>query len=173
MKNMPEKETGRAGDMSGTGQKTEALPGRNLASLSIPARRDAFEQLRVRLLTVAEELRIPERETDHLLIAADEVFSNIAAYAYPGGGGTVEFQAEEDAEGTELRLIFSDRGIPFDPLAAAPPDTAAPIAERRIGGLGIHVVRKLMDRVAYRRTEDGKNVLTLVKRLPTPEEARS
>ena len=159
--------------MSGTDKISEDPPGRNIASLSIPARRDAFEQLRVRLLTVAEELRIPERETDHLLIAADEVFSNIAAYAYPGGEGTVEVLIEEDVEETELRLIFSDRGIPFDPLAAAPPDTAAPPAERRIGGLGIHVVRKLMDRVDYRRTGDGRNVLTLEKRFPAPEEARS
>ena len=158
--------------MSGTGKKPEISPGRNIASLSIPARRDAFEQLRVLLLSVAGELRIPERETDHLLIAADEVFSNIAAYAYPGGEGTVEVQMAEPDGGTAIRLVFSDRGIPFDPLAAAPPDTAAPLAERRIGGLGIHVVRKLMDRVDYRRTEDGRNVLTLEKRFPTPEEAR-
>lgn len=157
--------------MGGTGRQSGEFSGRDMASLSIPARRDAFEQLRVRLTAIAENLRIPERETDHLLIAADEIFSNIAAYAYPDGGGTVEIRVEGDVGGTAIRLIFSDRGIPFDPLTVAPPDTAAPLADRRIGGLGIHVVRKLMDGVAYRRTEDGRNLLTLVKRLPAAGEA--
>ena len=140
-------------------------------TLSIPARRDAFEQLRVRLTAAAAQFRVPERETDHLLIAADEVFSNISAYAYPDGGGTVEARMTANADGTELSLAFSDRGVPFDPLAVKPPDTSAPLAERKIGGLGIHVVRRLMDQVVYRRTEDGRNVLTLTKRLPATGEA--
>ena len=140
-------------------------------TLTVPARRDAFEQLRARLSTAAAQLRIPERETDHLLIAADEVFSNIAAYAYPDGGGTVEIRLTANADGTELSLAFSDRGIPFDPLAVKPPDTSAPLADRKIGGLGIHVVRKLMDQLVYRRAEDGRNILTLTKRLPTTGEA--
>lgn len=140
-------------------------------TLTVPARCDAFEQLRTRLTTVAAQFHIPERETDHLLIAADEVFSNIAAYAYPDGGGTVEIRLTANADGTELSLAFSDRGIPFDPLAVKPPDTSAPLADRKIGGLGIHVVRKLMDQLVYRRAEDGRNILTLTKRLPTTGEA--
>ena len=154
--------------MSGANGRSECRL-RHIFTLNLPARRDAFEQLRARLADAAARLRLPERETDHLLIAADEVFSNIAAYAYPEGGGTVEIQMAQDAAETELLLIFSDRGIPFDPLAVAPPDTAAPLADRKIGGLGIHVVRRLMDRVAYRRAEDGRNILTLTKRLPTGE----
>ena len=144
---------------------------RRISALSVPARREAFETLRLRLETVADRLRIPERERSHLLIAADEIFSNIAEYAYPDGGGTVEIQLAANPDGSELFLIFADRGIPFDPLTAPPPDTAAPLADRRIGGLGIHVVRRLMDRVAYRRTDDGRNLLTLTKRLPTTAEA--
>ena len=158
---------GKAGELS----EHRRLNG--IFTLEIPARRDAFEGLRVKLAAVAADLRLPERETDHLLIAADEVFSNIAAYAYPDGGGSVEVRLVKNADGTELAMTFSDRGIPFDPLAVKPPDTAAPPADRRIGGLGIHIVRHLMDGVVYRRTDDGRNVLTLAKRLSANPEVQS
>ena len=156
--------------------KTNELSGhrhlRSIFTLVIPARREAFEQLRAQLAAAAAKFRIPERETDHLLIAADEVFSNVAAYAYPDGDGTVEVRMAANADGTELSLAFSDRGIPFDPLAVKTPDTSAPLADRKIGGLGIHVVRRLMDQVVYRRAEDGRNILTLIKHLPMTGEVR-
>ena len=142
-------------------------------TLELPARRDAFELLRSRLADAAAKFRLPERETDQLLIAADEAFSNIAEYAYPDRGGTVEVQLANNAAGTELYMIFSDRGIPFDPLEVKPPDTAAPPAERQIGGLGIHLVRHLMDGIAYRRTDDGRNLLTLTKHLPAVPKVQS
>ena len=146
---------------------------RGILTLNIPARRDAFEKLRVELAAVAADLLLSERETDHLLIAADEVFSNIAAYAYPDGGGSVEVRLAKNADGTELAMTFADCGIPFDPLEVTPPDTAAPPADRRIGGLGIHIVRNLMDGIAYRRTADGRNLLTLTKRLAASGEVSS
>ena len=157
--------------MDEVNEPSECHHSRRISSLKVPARREAFEALRAHLATTADRLRIPERERSHLLIAADEIFSNIAEYAYPDGSGTVEVQLAANLDGSELSLIFADRGIPFDPLATTPPDTAAPLADRRIGGLGIHVVRRLMDRVAYRRTDDGRNLLTLTKRLPTTAEA--
>lgn len=158
---------GKAGELS----EHRRLNG--IFTLDIPARRNAFERLRSELAAAAAELRIPERETDHLLIAADEVFSNIAAYAYPDGGGPVEVRLAKNADGSELFMTFSDRGVPFDPLEVKPPDTAAPPADRRIGGLGIHIVRHLMDGVVYRRTDDGRNVLTLAKRLSANPEVQS
>ncbi|MBP5531506.1 MAG: ATP-binding protein [Lentisphaeria bacterium] len=157
--------------MGKAGERAEHLHTDSILTLNLPARRDAAERLRVPLAELAAKLRIPERETDHLLISADEVFSNIAAYAYPQGGGTVEIQVAKSSDGTELSMTFSDRGIPFDPLGTAPPDTAAPPAARRIGGLGIHIVRHLMDGIVYRRTDDGRNLLTLTKRLPPPPTA--
>jgi len=156
--------------MDKTGELPEQFPMYGIFLLSLPARCDAFEELRARLAAAAAELRLPERETDQLLISADEVFSNIAAYAYPEGGGTVEVQLAKNADGTALYMIFSDHGIPFDPSAAAPPDTAAPPENRKVGGLGIHIVRHLMDGIVYRRTGDGRNLLTLTKKLSAPPE---
>ena len=158
--------------MGETSKRPEDRRDRRIFLLEIPARRDAFEELRARLAVAATDLKLPERETDHLLIAADEVFSNVAAYAYPGGGGTVEIQLAQSADGAELSMTFSDRGIPFDPLAVQPPDTATPPDRRKVGGLGIHIVRNLMDGVVYRRTGDGRNILTLTKRLSANPEVR-
>ena len=61
-----------------------------------------------------------------------------------------------------LRLTFTDTGRPFDPLQADDPDTKVPLSERKIGGLGIFVVKKMMDKVEYRREND-RNILTLTK----------
>ena len=163
--------TGRE-KMDKTSGRSEDRRDHSIFTLNIPSRRDAFEELREKLAAVAVQLRIPERETDHLLIAADEIFSNIAEYAYPDGGGTVEIRLTQNPDGTELSMSFSDRGIPFDPLQAEVPDTSAPSAVRRVGGLGIHIVRNLMDGIVYRRTHDGRNLLTLTKRLPASAEVQ-
>jgi len=157
--------------MGGENGRSEHRRIRNIFVLDLPACRDAFDELRTRLATAARRLRLPERDTSHLLIAADEVFTNIAEYAYPERSGTVDIRLAADDDTAELRLSFADRGIPFDPLTAKTPDTAAAPAERQIGGLGIHVVKSLMDDVTYRRTADGQNVLTLTKRLPPAPEA--
>ena len=134
-------------------------------SLTLPAEIAEFDRLRIWLQEFALKLELPEAVTGRLLIAADEVFTNIAAYAYPGASGEVEISAEQD--GSVLRLTFADTGKPFDPLRAADPDTKAPLPERKIGGLGIFVVKKMMDKVEYRR-EDDRNILTLTKRI-SPE----
>ena len=131
--------------------------------LTLTAEISDFDRLRIRLQEFTREL--PEEIAKHLLIAADEVFTNIVSYAYSDAAGPVEVSAEQD--GKVFRLIFADAGKPFDPLKAADPDINSPLEERQIGGLGIFVVKKLMDKVEYRR-EDNRNILTLTKRI-SPE----
>ncbi len=101
------------------------------------------------------------REMD---IAVDEVFGNIARYAYEGAAGSVMLRFEAEQTARAVTLTFFDGGVPFDPLRAAPPDTTLAARERAIGGLGIFVVKKLMDEVRYEYA-DGKNILRLTKRL--------
>ncbi len=97
-------------------------------------------------------------------LAVEEVFVNIASYAYPGREGTVEIEAQITDEPAGIRIVFSDDGIPFDPLKKEDPDITLSAEERQIGGLGIYLVKEMMDEVHY-RYEDGRNVLTVIKYL--------
>jgi anti-sigma regulatory factor (Ser/Thr protein kinase) len=96
-------------------------------------------------------------------VALDEVLSNIVKYAYAGGpGGPIEVEFRMD-KGV-LRLTILDDGAPFDPLQAPPPDLASPLERRAAGGLGIALVRTLMDSVAYER-KGGRNRLVLERKV--------
>ncbi|MCU0580637.1 MAG: ATP-binding protein [Desulfobacterota bacterium] len=107
-----------------------------------------------------------EKEAERWVLAVEEVTSNIVHYAYGGGAtGTITVEGLPSASGLTVRI--SDTGRPFNPLAAPDPNLDAPLAEREIGGLGIYLARKVMDRIDYER-EDGKNVLTLTKHLSAP-----
>ena len=97
-------------------------------------------------------------------VAIDELFSNIARYAYPDGPGKATVGIEFDEENRMCSVVFSDEGIPFDPLAQQAPDTSLPLVDRPVGGLGIFLVKKTMDSVEYRH-ENGRNILTIRKRI--------
>ena len=103
---------------------------------------------------------VPKKVATQILTAVDEIFTNIASYAYPEGNGSVWLSVSVD-ENT-VRLRFTDSGIAFDPMQTEDPDVDMPADEREIGGLGIFLVKKTMDRIAYAR-KDGKNVLKLQK----------
>ncbi|MBQ3825323.1 MAG: ATP-binding protein [Spirochaetaceae bacterium] len=95
-------------------------------------------------------------------VAVEEIYINIAHYAYAPSTGEVEVSCGE--ENGVFTVMFSDRGKPFDPLAHADPDITLSADEREIGGLGIFMTKKFMSSVAY-RYEDGKNILTITKAL--------
>jgi anti-sigma regulatory factor (Ser/Thr protein kinase) len=105
----------------------------------------------------SEVLRNEERRTD-LLVAAEEAFTNVAKHAYDDAG-SVEVSVEVD--GMAISLTFRDHGRPFDPLSVPPPDLGEAPEDRVVGGLGIHLMRNLVDDVRYFR-EAGTNVLVLV-----------
>ena len=97
-------------------------------------------------------------------LAVEEIFVNIAHYAYKDKTGEVNVLCELDKEKNLFTIIFEDNGIPFDPLKREDPDVTATAEERNIGGLGIFLTKKLMDEVSY-ENKDGKNILTLMKKL--------
>ena len=103
----------------------------------------------------------PVSERQSMMTAVEEVFLNIANYAYRDGKGDVTLQMETDDSGA-ITLTFIDRGIDFDPLAKEDPDVTLPIEKRPIGGLGIYLVKKTMDDVVYQH-EEGENRLTIRK----------
>ncbi|MDE6738734.1 MAG: ATP-binding protein [Lachnospiraceae bacterium] len=97
-------------------------------------------------------------------IAVEEIYINIAHYAYPSGGGEAVIRCEIGGETPKITIQFVDAGTPFDPLAREDADISLSAEERSIGGLGILMIKKLMDEVTY-CYEEGKNILTIVKYL--------
>ena len=93
-------------------------------------------------------------------IAVEEIFINIARYAYPDGKGKVEIILNKNND--RFEMTFRDSGIPYNPLEKPDPDTTLSAAQRQIGGLGIFLVKKIMDDVTY-EYRDGHNVLTITK----------
>lgn len=111
------------------------------------------------------ELSCPMRAQMQIDVAIDEIFGNIARYAYhqPNTGEAV-IQVESDDDSLFVTITFIDHGKPFDPLKREDPDVTLSAEERDIGGLGIYVVKKTMDGVEY-KYEDGKNILSIKKRI--------
>jgi len=100
-----------------------------------------------------------------ILIAVEEVFVNIASYAYePEEEGNVNLSVTGNGKAV---IRFEDSGLPFNPLERAGPDLDVPIMERNIGGLGIHFVKNMMDEVEYVYA-GGKNILTISKGVCNP-----
>lgn len=97
-------------------------------------------------------------------VAAEEVFVNIASYAYGGKDGDAVIETETIDDPRSIRITFKDSGIPYDPLTHKDPDTTLPADERDIGGLGILMVRKMMDKVSYEYS-GGMNILTIIKSI--------
>ena len=104
------------------------------------------------------------KEIMPITVAVEEIFVNIANYAYREKGGKVSFSIDYEKEKNEIIFIFSDSGIPFDPTAKPDPDITLSAEERQIGGLGIFMCKMIMDKVSYQRN-DNKNILTMSKIL--------
>jgi serine/threonine-protein kinase RsbW len=96
-------------------------------------------------------------------LACEEIIINIIKYAYPGSKGEVTIQCRIEPSHS-IYITFIDKGFAFNPLEIEEPDIESLIQERQIGGLGIFIVKKVMDEVLYRR-EEGNNILTIVKSL--------
>ena len=113
--------------------------------------------------TIAGEKNLDQAMAMSLNLALEEAVTNVILYAYPDGiDGLVDIEAyiREDC----LEFILSDSGKPFDPTAAPEADVTLGVEERNIGGLGIYLVRNIMDSVSY-RYENGKNILTMIKKI--------
>ena len=111
-----------------------------------------------------EKYECPMKMQTAICVAIEEVFVNVARYAYENGEGEVTLAIGCDVESRTLTFRMSDKGIPFDPLKKPDPDITLSAEDREIGGLGIFIAKKTMDSVVY-TYENGENVLTMIKKI--------
>ena len=122
-----------------------------------------IERLNRLVRSFGELHEVPGRALYALNLAIDELVTNIILYGFDDATGQ-EIVVELNVAPGELRACVTDGGRHFDPLTAPPPQLGNSLEDRALGGLGIHLVRSLMDKVQYSR-EGGKNVLTVHKRI--------
>lgn len=112
---------------------------------------------------IADELGLDMELKMNLNLVLEEMVSNVIFYAYPEGkAADIELVAESD--GSKLTFVLSDRGKAFDPTLKADADPDVNPAEREIGGMGIYIVKNIMNEVSYQRLE-GQNLLTMTKTI--------
>lgn len=134
----------------------------NAEKITVPAELKQLAAVMTMINNRMSLLNCTQRTRMQIKVAVDEIFCNIARYAYDGEEGTITVQVEEEDTPPGLTIAFVDRGIPFNPLTAREPNLTAPAKKRPVGGLGLYIVKKTMDKVSY-EYKDGYNVLTIQK----------
>lgn len=107
---------------------------------------------------------LSRQECYDVQLGCEEVFNNIIHYSYPEGTiGSIEIACSTGCDSARLSIIVADSGVAFNPLQLPLPDITAPVEERRVGGLGIFLLKKMFDTIEYNRLEN-KNILKLCKK---------
>lgn len=132
--------------------------------LQITAKIDNLDKVLSFMDGFLEKIDCPMKAQMQIDIAVEELYVNIANYAYAPGEGDAVILVSADKDFSEVVIEFRDWGVPFNPMEKADPDTSLPAEERKIGGLGIFMVKKSMDGMSY-RYEDAQNILMIRKKL--------
>ena len=130
---------------------------------TFPARFEFLDEIRNFVAEVAHEGGFTEKAIYSLQLAADEAASNIIEHAYQGVANA-SLQITCDMQDDELIITMRDSGKPFDPSSVKQPNLKADLSKRQIGGLGVYLMRKLMDEVRYESNAKTGNLLTMTKR---------
>ncbi len=134
----------------------------HLRTLRIDATKENLTEVSAWIEEMLQILDVPMKEQMQIQLAAEEIYINIANYAYAPGTGPVVVRIGYDMDRHAVKMAFVDHGMPYDPLAKEDPDTTLTAEEREVGGLGIFLVKKTMDNVHYVRSNHA-NVLTFEK----------
>ena len=133
-----------------------------MTELKIPAKVENLDDVLDLFEEAINKNGISIKYLTNINIAVEEIFVNIAHYAYPAGEGDAVISLLISPD--KLIAEFKDSGVPYDPLSREDPDITLSAEDREIGGLGIYMVKNMMDDVKY-RYEDGCNILTIVKKF--------
>lgn len=146
---------------SGTDEGARVMTPRTTLSFELKNDLSELSTLCENLERMGEELGIARRSLFEINLALDELFTNIISYGFADQSEHT-IRVRISSENNLLTLVLEDDGIPFNPVGSPPAELPCTLEECKVGGLGIHLVRNLMDEVAYSRSGD-KNVLTLKK----------
>lgn len=135
-----------------------------MKELTLPATIENIETVIDFVNGQLEEIKCPLKAQTQIDIAIDELFGNIAHYAYNPETGPATVRVEVTEDPIAVVITFIDRGVPYDPLKKEDPDITLSAEERAIGGLGIFMVKKTMDEISY-EYKDGKNILRIKKNM--------
>lgn len=134
-----------------------------MQSVQFTAKFEYLDEIRDFVGKVAREGSFSDKDVYNIQLATDEAASNIIEHAYEGvSDGVLDLSCGMVGDG--ITIILTDYGESFDPSAVPMPNLKADLSERKIGGLGIYLMRKLMDEVHYEARRDGSNILTMRKR---------
>jgi serine/threonine-protein kinase RsbW len=134
-----------------------------MQSIRFDAKFEFLDEIREFVGDIARKGGFGEKDVYNIQLATDEAASNIIEHAYEGiPNGVLDMSCGMDEDA--IRIILIDYGLPFDPSAIPMPDLKADLSDRKIGGLGIFLMRKLMDEVQYEPRADKSNVLSMMKR---------
>ena len=138
--------------------------GVQMINKTFPARVEALSDVLGFVDQILESYECPMKIQTAICVAIEEVFVNVAHYAYDGGEGDMTLGISLDEKTHSVTFRMTDKGIPFDPLNKPDPDITLSAEDREIGGLGIFIAKKTMDTIIY-AYENGENVLTMTKKI--------
>ena len=138
--------------------------GVRMMNKTFPAKVEALSDVLGFVDQTLESCECPMKIQMAICVAIEEVFVNVAHYAYGDGDGDMSLGIGFDPESREITFRMTDKGTPFDPLQKPDPDITLSAEDREIGGLGIFITKKTMDTVSY-AYENGENVLTMIKKI--------
>lgn len=131
-----------------------------LSQIRLPAKRENLDKFSEHVLQCAEKQGIDQKRLMQINLSLEEVLVNICDYSYRDNEGDIEVICGLDND-NRFVIEITDYGIPFDIRSFDEPDLNADISERKVGGLGIYLIKKMMDDIQY-RFEDNKNILKLI-----------
>ena len=129
-----------------------------------PANTEALSDVLGFVEETLEQFECPMKTQMAVCVAIEEVFVNVALFAYPDGEGDVVFGIGYEEDSKKVTFRMSDKGVPFNPLEKPDPDITLSAEERGIGGLGIFITKKTMESVSY-AYENNENILTMIKTI--------
>ena len=138
--------------------------GEHMTNRKFKAKTEALSDVLGFVDLMLEKYECPMKLQTAICVAIEEVFVNVARYAYKNGEGEVILEIGFHKESREMTFVLRDKGVPFDPLKKPDPDITLSADDREIGGLGIFITKKTMDLVEY-AYENGENILTMMKKI--------